>query len=163
MYVFADEGDGRLQLLVHRRSASMHGGNLVSAPGGLVERDRCGRHGTDFAKGAKVTALAELREEAGIDLRGQELFEMSVDDECSYRGAGTHRNYGIILPQRIATPGPLPRHRWELTKNGMDGVGTPAGDDFHSWVEVGALLEMADLLWDCRKPLEDLLKIRSER
>ena len=50
-----------------------------------------------------------------------------------------------------------------MTENGMDGVGTPAGDGFHSWVSVEALLERSDFMRVCRKPLEDLLRIRSER
>ena len=42
---------------------------LICTPGGIVERPLCGPGGDNFEIGARETAVRELREETGVDLR----------------------------------------------------------------------------------------------
>merc|ERR1711879_36646 len=44
--------------------------------------------------------------------------------------------------------------RHEIVPNGMAGIGEPAGDGWHAWVDARELLERTDLMAGCREPVK---------
>ena len=162
MYLFLDDGEENYYLLVHRRSKQVSESNMISAPGGIVEKRRCGDDGADIFRGARVTALEELREETGFVIREEEekdLFELPVSPEYAWWGEGTHFNFGFVCYHWPDIPGPERDSLHEVIWGGMDKIGTAAGDGYHSWVNVRSLLENEDLMPACRKPCEYFLEI----
>ncbi|CAE7413382.1 REV1 [Symbiodinium natans] len=152
MYLFLDDCKGNLSLLVHRRSKQVSESNQVAAPGGIVERSRCGPDGSDIYVGARATALAELREETGFEVEEPDVFDLKTAPECAWWGEGTHFNFGYVCYQRPTIPGPERDSLHELIRGGMERIGIPAGDGYHAWVEINELLERDDLMQACRVP-----------
>mmetsp|Transcript_35898 Transcript_35898/g.107222 ORF Transcript_35898/g.107222 Transcript_35898/m.107222 type:complete len:207 (+) Transcript_35898:100-720(+) len=150
IYVFAGA-----RLLVHRRSHQVSEPNTICAPGGIVERSSCGPDGTEFHEGARTTAVRELLEETGIRLGPAEveaLTELPVG-EGTYWGPSMHRNFCALLDGPVPVTGPEKASRHEVVWEGMRGVGEPAGDGYHSWVDARELLRREDLMLGCRVPL----------
>ncbi|CAE7644489.1 REV1 [Symbiodinium sp. CCMP2592] len=162
MYLFLDDGEENYYLLVHRRSKQVSESNMISAPGGIVEKWKCGDDGSDIVAGARQTALEELREETGFVIREEEvqdLFDLPVSPEYAWWGEGTHFNFGYVCYHWPEIPGPERDSLHEVIWGGMGEIGTPAGDGYHSWVNLHALLENEDLMPACRKPCEYFLEI----
>mmetsp|Transcript_37708 Transcript_37708/g.117539 ORF Transcript_37708/g.117539 Transcript_37708/m.117539 type:complete len:202 (+) Transcript_37708:92-697(+) len=151
IYVFVGS-----RLLVHRRSKQVSEPNTICAPGGIVERALCGAGGSDFHGGARTTAVRELFEETGIQLSPAEveaLTELPVG-EGTYWGPSLHRNFCALLDGPRPVTGPEKASRHEVVWDGMRGVGEPAGDGYHAWVEVSELLSRPDVMPGCRVPLQ---------
>ena len=130
IYVFVPR-EGTAYVLVHRRSRQISEPRQIAAPGGQVEKARCGSDGTDFRAGARATALCELREESGIQLDAHhELYELAAGN-CHIC---PHINFCTILEQIPRVPGPEKAYANEVERGGMDGIGQPSGDGYHSWV-----------------------------
>lgn len=137
---------------------------MICTPGGIVERPLCGASGNDFELGARETAVRELREETGVDLR-QEVLGFSLAESLTvlptgpgaYWGEEYHRNYCIVLQNIPAVKGPEKNSVHEVARGGMDGIGTAAGDGVHAWVDVSELFIRSDLVPACRAPLNHLL------
>jgi len=158
IYVLAGRG-GERRLLVHRRSRQVSEPNTICAPGGIVERWLCGEDLSDFHSGALKTAVTELREETGVRLdeaQVAELRQLPVDAGAAYWGPAMHRNFCAVLEECPVLAGPERASLHELVRDGMAGIGSPAGDGFHAWVDVRELLQRPDLMPGCRVPLEHL-------
>jgi len=156
MYLFAVDEFGIFRLLVHRRSQCVSEPRTIAAPGGIVERDDCGDDGTDFTAGAMKTAERELAEETGISLVDhgiRQFSELPVGKGC-YWGESQHRNYFVVIDFVPKVRGPQKNSEHEVVFNGMQGLGEPAGDGYHAWVDIHELLLRDDLMKQCRAPLE---------
>lgn len=161
IYVVGGRGGAR-HLLVHRRGRQVSEPNTICAPGGIVERRLCGVDEFDFEAGARLTALKELREEAGVVLHEavvDDLRQLPVDAARAYWGPRMHRNYCAVLDFVPIVRGPEKGSMHELILGGMQGIGTPAGDGYHAWVDARLLLELWDLMPGCRVPLQRLTDV----
>mmetsp|Transcript_125322 Transcript_125322/g.348709 ORF Transcript_125322/g.348709 Transcript_125322/m.348709 type:complete len:210 (-) Transcript_125322:114-743(-) len=155
IYVFGGASGASPRVLVHRRSKQVSEPNTICAPGGIVERQLCGSDGSDFEAGARATAVRELLEETGIRLDAdtiEGLAELPVG-EGAYWGPDKHRNYFAMFEDVPSVSGPEKASKHEIVWNGMTGIGEPAGDGYHAWVDVHELLSRQDLMPGCRIPL----------
>lgn len=158
IYAFVDNGDANPWLLVHRRSKQVSEPDLICSPGGIVERARCvgEEGGLDFGAGARQTAIQELHEETGLELDEtalEELTELPVGDG-TFWGPVCHRNFCTVFHDFPEVRGPDKSSRHEIKLDGMEGIGRPAGDSYHAWVDLHELLSREDLMPGCRVPLE---------
>jgi len=154
IYVFVKDNGRPPRLLVHRRSRQVSEPETIAAPGGIVERHLCGQDGLDFDAGARTTAVRELLEETGVELEADTVLAALPVGEGTYWGPEMHRNYYAELPYVPAVTGPERASLHELVLGGMDGIGEPAGDGYHAWVDVEELLLRKDLMLGCQMPLK---------
>jgi len=156
LYLFSVDDSWSFRLLVHRRSKRVSEPRTIAAPGGIVERSDCGADGTDFDAGALIAAERELAEESGICLADHgitQVDELPVGEGCFW-GEKQHRNFFVVVNFVPEVRGPQKDSEHEVVKNGMDGLGEPAGDGYHAWVDIDELLSRDDLMRQCRAPLE---------
>jgi len=155
---------GSTQLLVHRRSKQVSEPYTIASPGGIVERKfstRDGGHTIDFDFGARNCAVKELDEETGVRLTGGDvdaLIPLPVGEGC-YWGPEYHRNYAAVLHDVPNVTGPEKDSVHELIPQGMNGIGKPAGDGYHAWVDIRDLLARTDLMRGCRVPVSAYLEL----
>jgi len=156
IYVFADPDGMGIRMLVQRRSKQVYEPNTIASPGGIVERCLCGPGGADFEIGARTAAARELLEETGVALSEDDIglmAELPVGG-TPYWGVHRHRNYCWMFSSWPAVTGPERASLHELVRGGLEGIGEPAGDGYHAWVDISELLDRPDLMPGCRVPLE---------
>jgi len=170
IYLFVDQGDGIPWLLVHRRSRQVSEPNMIAGPGGIVERHLCvgpnaykDPDNLDFEAGAETTAIKELEEETGVNLKpliqsGQVHLRTLPTGEGTFWGPQRHRNYCAVLEDFPQVTGPEKASRHEIVHKGLDGIGRPADYGWNAWVDVRELLARKDLMAGCRVPLTSYLE-----
>jgi hypothetical protein len=108
-----------------------------------------------------------VREQPGVNLDRKALkgaFILDTDPKEAQFGADYHRNMVVILPPKglLQLPGPTKQGRLTMQKNGVYGMGQPAGDGYHAWLPIDVMLGLTAIVPAAKIPLEHLRAIEHE-
>ena len=145
-------------VLMHRRSQQVTSPGKLCSPGGLIPRITRNCDALGFQQHALATALQMLENDTGVlpSIEGARSYDLPAG-KGAFWGPAFHRNFSLVLTTYPRLLGPAGDVSRRLMIGGVDGIGKPAGDGVHAWVNIIELFERQDLMVGCRTPLASFL------